>query len=90
MKQFLADGKDYIDAYRSIGGNLLDRKLLITYSLIGVFLIGGALVASLWILPRVWPVVPGYDNGNAVWYNPAWDPATNKQMIINNKEASDQ
>ena len=53
--EFLEDGKEYIDAYRSKGGDFFDKKLLIFYSLFGLLIIGGSFILCLYIIPRIFP-----------------------------------
>jgi len=61
VKEFLEDGKEHINAYRSKGGDFFDKKLLIFYSLFGLLLIGGSFVLCLYIFPRIIPFGP-YDS----------------------------
>ena len=44
VKEFLEDGKEYIDAYRPERGKFLNKRLLIFYSLFSLLVIGGSLV----------------------------------------------
>ena len=69
VKQFLSDGKEYIGAFRDTGGILFDKKLVVFYSLFGLLILGGSLVICLWVFPKIWPIIPGGDRGNVVWYN---------------------
>lgn len=80
VKEFLEDGKKHIDAYRSMRGDFLNKRLLIFYSLFCLFVIGGSFVMCYWILPLLWPISPsGY--GNEVWYNPEWNPTAIEQRL---------
>jgi hypothetical protein len=54
VKEFLEDGKEHIDAFRSEGGNFLDKKVLIFYSLFALFIIGGSFLFCLYIYPRIY------------------------------------
>jgi hypothetical protein len=60
VKEFLEDGKEYINSYRPKRGNFFDKKLLIVYSLFALLMIGGSFVMGLYIFPRIWPYGP-YD-----------------------------
>jgi len=53
VKEFLEDGKEHINAYRSQGGDFLNKKLLIFYSLFGLLMIGGSFIFCLYIYPRI-------------------------------------
>ena len=55
VKEFLEDGREYIDAYRSKRGDFLNKKALIFYSLFVLVVIGGTLFLSLYIIPRYFP-----------------------------------
>ena len=72
VKEFLKEGKEHIDAYRCSGGDFLDKKLLITYSLFAVFFIGGSLIICLYIMPRIWQFdnVDPYGIVHAIETNP--------------------
>ena len=61
VKQFLEDGRDHINAYRSNGGNFLNKKVLMFYSLFALLMIGGAFIFSLYIYPRIF-VFDGLDD----------------------------
>lgn len=52
VKDFLNDGREYIRAYRSVGGDLFNKKLLIFYALFTLLIIGGSLILSIYIIPR--------------------------------------
>lgn len=51
--EFLNDGKEYIDAYRSIRGNVFDRRTMIFFSLFALLVIGGSFVFCFYIYPRI-------------------------------------
>ena len=68
VKEFLADGKEYIDEYRPKRGKLFDKKILLFFSFFTLLVIGGSFVTCLWIFPKIWPISPG-GHGNTVWYN---------------------
>ena len=53
---------------------------VIFYSLFGLLVIGGSFVICYWILPLLWPIIPG-GYGNAVWYNPEWNPTAIEQRL---------
>ena len=53
VKEFLEDGRQHIDSYRSKRGDFLNKKLLIFYSLFALFLIGGSIIFCLYIMPRI-------------------------------------
>jgi hypothetical protein len=50
--EFLEDGRKYINAYRSKGGDFFNKKVLIFYSIFTVVLIGGSLFICLYIMPN--------------------------------------
>ena len=53
VKEFLEDGRDYINAYRPGSGDFLNKRLLIFYSLFAFLVIGGSFFFCLYIYPRV-------------------------------------
>ena len=55
VKEFLEDGKDYINAYRPERGKFLDKRVLIFYSLFALLMIGGSFIFCLYIFPRIYP-----------------------------------
>jgi hypothetical protein len=55
LKEFLEDGKEYIDAYRSARDDFFNKKLLIFYTLFALVVIGGSFILSLYVLPRILP-----------------------------------
>ena len=55
VKEFLEDGKDYINAYRPERGKFLDKRVLIFYSLFALLTIGGSFIFCLYIFPRIYP-----------------------------------
>jgi hypothetical protein len=64
VKEFLEDGKEYINAYRPKRGEFLDKRLLIFFSLFALFMIGGSFIFCLYIYPRIYQY--GYPNGKAI------------------------
>ena len=72
VKQFLEDGRDHIDAYRSKGGDFLDKKLLIFYSLFALLIIGGSFFFCFYIYPRTFQFdgLPNIAIANALKINP--------------------
>ena len=78
VKQFLEDGKEHINTYRSKRGGFLNKKLIVFYSLFALLVIGGSFLICLVIFPKIWPISPG-GQGNAVWYNPDWKPTATEQ-----------
>ena len=55
VKEFLEDGREYINAYRPKSGNFLSKKLIIFYSCFAFFVIGGSFFFCLYIFPRIFP-----------------------------------
>jgi hypothetical protein len=55
VKEFLEDGKEYINAYRPERGEFLNKRVVIFFSLITLVMIGGALIFCLYIYPRIYP-----------------------------------
>jgi hypothetical protein len=53
VKEFLEDGKEYINAYRPKRGEFLNKRVLIFYSLFALLTIGGSFVFCLYIYPRI-------------------------------------
>ena len=64
VKEFLEDGKEHINLYRSKGGKFFDKKLLIFYSLFALLIIGGSFVFCLYIYPRIYQY--GYPGSKAI------------------------
>ena len=54
VKEFLEDGREYIDGWRPKLGNYFEKRVLIFYSFIALVIIGGSLFCGLYIFPRVW------------------------------------
>ena len=81
VKAFLEDGKEYINAYRSKRGDFLNKKLLVSYSLLTLLIIGGSLLICLWVFPKVWRIIPG-ESGNDVWYNDEKNPSAIEQRHL--------
>jgi len=53
VKEFLEDGKQYINAYRPKRGEFLNKRLLLFYSLFALLTIGGSFIFCLYIYPRI-------------------------------------
>ena len=53
VKEFLEDGRQHIDAYRSGRGNIYDKKVLMFFSLFTLLMIGGSFIFCLYIYPRI-------------------------------------
>ena len=64
VKEFLEDGKDYINAYRPERGKFLDKRVLIFFSLFALLMIGGSFVFCLYIYPRIYQY--GFPGGKAI------------------------
>ena len=62
VKEFLDDGKEYINAYRPGRGGFLNKRVLIFYSLFALLFIGGSFVFCLYIYPRIYQ----YPGGKAI------------------------
>ena len=54
VKQFLEEGKEYINAYRPKQGEFLNKRVLIFYSLFVLFMIGASFIFCLYIYPRIY------------------------------------
>ena len=54
VKEFLEDGKEYIDAYRPKRGEFLNKRVLIFYSIFALVVIGGSFIFCLYIYPRIY------------------------------------
>ena len=61
VKEFLEDGKEYINAYRPKRGEFLNKRVLIFYSLFALLMIGGSFIFCLYIYPRIFQ----FDNLNS-------------------------
>ena len=59
VKEFLEDGKQYINAYRPKRGEFLNKRLLLFYSLFAMLTIGGSFIFCLYIFPRIFPYPDG-------------------------------
>jgi len=59
VKEFLEDGKQYINAYRPKRGEFLNKRLLLFYSLFALLTIGGSFIFCLYIFPRIFPYPDG-------------------------------
>ena len=64
VKEFLEDGKEYINAYRPKRGNFLNKRVLIFYSLFALLTIGGSFIYCLYIYPMIYQY--GYPNGKPI------------------------
>ena len=64
VKEFLEDGREYINAYRPKSGNFLDKKVLIFFSIFTLLVIGGSLFFCLYIYPRIYPY--SFPGGKAI------------------------
>jgi hypothetical protein len=53
VKEFLEDGKEYINAYRPKRGEFLNKRVVIFYSLFALLMIGGSFIFCLYIYPRI-------------------------------------
>ena len=53
VKEFLEDGRQNIDAYRSGRGNIYDKKVFMFFSLFTLLMIGGSFIFCLYIYPRI-------------------------------------
>ena len=54
VKEFLEDGKKYLDAYRPKREKFLNKRVLIFFSLFALLMIGGSFVFCLYIYPRIY------------------------------------
>ncbi len=54
VQQFIEDGKSYIEAYRPMPGNFLNKKVVFFFSIFSILVIGGSLVFCLYIYPRIY------------------------------------
>ena len=64
VKEFLEDGKEYINAYRPERGEFLNKRVLIFFSLFTLLMIGGAFIFCLYIYPRIYPY--SFSGGEAI------------------------
>jgi len=53
VKEFLEDGKEYINEYRPMRGDFLNKRVLIFFSLFALLMIGGSFIFCLYIYPRI-------------------------------------
>ena len=60
VKDFLEDGQEYIDNYRSKRGNIFQKRVLIFYSFFGLVIIGGSFITGLYIFPKISPFDQSY------------------------------
>jgi hypothetical protein len=54
VREFLDDGKEYINAYRPKRGNFFDKKTVIFYSFFTLLVIGGSFLFCLYIYPKIY------------------------------------
>jgi len=54
VKEFLEDGRDFINGYRPAKGSIFDKKVLTFYSIFATFIIGGSFIFCLYIYPRIY------------------------------------
>lgn len=89
VKEFIEDGKEYINAYRPESRNFLDRRLLIFYSLFTLLIIGGSFVFCLYIFPRIFQFDNLPDNviANIIEENPRLaQPFINRAISFEQKD----
>ncbi len=55
VKEFLADGQEFINQYRPPRGNFFDRKVLVFFSFFTTLIIGGSFIFCIYIFPRIYP-----------------------------------
>ena len=55
VQQFLEDGKAYIEAYRPMRGNFLNKRVVFFFSIFSILVIGGSFIFCLYIYPRIYP-----------------------------------
>lgn len=67
VKEFLEDGKEYINTYRPKRGNFFDKKTMIFFSFFTLLVIGGSFIFCLYIYPRIYQF--GFPGGKAI---PKW------------------
>ena len=54
VQQFIEDGKAYIEAYRPMRGNFLDKRVVFFFSIFSILVIGGSFIFCLYIYPRIY------------------------------------
>ena len=64
VKEFLEDGKEYINAYRPKRVEFLNKRVLIFYSLFALLMIAGSFIFCLYIYPRIYQY--GSPGGKAI------------------------
>lgn len=76
MKQFLEEGKAYIDDYRSGRAFFFDKKLILAHAGLGAVLIGGSFIIALYIFPILfqWNYMSDFAVRNAIRVNPRLAP----------------
>ena len=55
VKEFLADGQEFIHQYRPARGNYFDLKVLTFFSIFTTVIIGGSFIFCLYIYPIIYP-----------------------------------
>jgi len=55
VQQFIEEGKEYIEAYRPMRGNLFDKRVILFFSIFSTLAIGGSFFLCLYIFPRIFP-----------------------------------
>ena len=58
VKEFLQDGRENIDAYRSNRRELFNKRLLAFYSIFALLTIGGSFIFCLYIYPKIYVYGP--------------------------------
>ena len=53
VQQFIEDGKEYIETYRPMRGNVFDKRVVLFFSVFATLVIGGSFVFCLVIYPRI-------------------------------------
>jgi hypothetical protein len=64
VKQFLEDGKAYIEAYRPMRGKFFNKRVVFFFSLFSILVLGGSLFFCLYIYPRIYPY--DFSGGEAI------------------------
>ena len=54
VQQFIEDGKAYIDAYRPMRGDFLNKRVVFFFSIFSILVIGGSFLFCLYIYPRIY------------------------------------
>ena len=64
VQQFIEDGKAYIEAYRPLRGNFLNKRVVFFFSIFSILVIGGSFIFCLYIYPRIYPY--SFPGGEAI------------------------